>query len=830
LILFFIAAFKMPPKGLEQLTIYKKGALIGHPDVIPMKYITQHVAQIMKSAEWPPLLFLEASTGSGKTTALPPELLISPDLARPRIGVVIPKVITTRRSYARIIETFTQLKPEQDVAYNTGSIKLGNAPLNLMTTGIFMEGIKYLTPETEPHFLRKYSIIIIDEAHKQTMENDFILLFIKTIINNPYLSRHQMPLFILMSGTLDIASCMNYFGLDNESERDRFRHTIQVSGQTSIRRDTFMITPSVSAQKTAFDIILQITGARDFDGGSILVFLPTIHDINLLYGRLNTWIIKNTVPLLPIIVTRRDISSYGDNYTLTEIGADRIKRFGKKISKVYISTNIAEEGVTLDKLQHVIDVGYSNNVEYCPYYMATCTLVKPISQSSAKQRWGRTGRDLEGQAYICYSKETYDLLDPVDQADFIRRDFATEFISLYKRGTDFGALINAPPHELRYNIQDRAFYLGLITSPAYHPNNPPNADVKVEIISNTVKPIIRPPEYIGEITLLGDLMGALTSAPIEAIKTILCGYAYDICVSDLITIVAASSILRIKTNLQIADQAISAAIRLELYMFGHNAASDSVMCDESFVTSIVRNKRAVYLTEDVLANILDMRYRIVQNFAANNLAIYNVPSQLHLLRDIELGIEALSPTSSATSALAGYKRCIYEGYKLNLITRNHCSGGAPISYKNIFGHIVTVDDVFDTITQRTSHAIGITECDYPIYFCAKQFEIKKNMVGKYELCAICVSAMDGFVEVDPNFALPVTSTPRNLDLQLTEEQLMKYRASLPMGKRLQESALISITNEHVQGLVKRELKRIAELDMKSAPMSAHMGDFEIAIS
>lgn len=774
------------PKGLENLTLYKKGFLVGTDldggdlsSVLPIDHVLK-VANYLRGL--PPsqrVMLVKASTGTGKTSVIPPEMYLAQSVRRlgmPKIGVVIPKVITTRGTFARILDTFPSIKTPRDMTFNTGNIKLGTSPLTMMTTGIFIKTIQNIANKTSVDDIKRFNIIIIDEAHKQSMEMDMILSNIKQIINAPEILDMHKPLFIFMSATLDVPSLIDYYNLERISGKENaYKHVVTVTGQTFNRIDQYIDMPYIDIIEGMLAEIVKIVTSPKFNFGDILIFLPTTKDINSLKMKLTKWIIDNKMPILPIQLTGSDVSNFSDNIFYKELPVDRIERFGKRISKVYIGTNVVEDGVTLTNLRYVIDSGYSKTVEFDPHYMATCTIIKPISKSAAQQRRGRTGRDNEGIAYSLFTERMFNDFPDQDLPEIMTTDFSITYLVAKSVGVDIMGLMHKPPLEMLHAIEDKLYFYGCLDGD----NN---------------------------LTEVGKLISLIDSMSLESAKMVLSGYAYGVCVADLITVAAAIESINVKTNTYMADQLLSAVCRVELYMFGNNPKSDKYVENVSYITMVNNGKVEIVITESMLSSMLDFRYRAIKNFATIGLNIYNVESEIADMRDLELGNITLDNNSKLFATLSNYKKCIYEGYKNNLIIKRACGTNNTPSFTDIRGHPVVVGDLYNSITTITNNASGITNCEYPTYFIAAKLEIKKSSAGSYELVASKLSVMDGFVGVDLDFMATYTySIPTSVIIP--ENRIAMYEASLPKGVAVHNLSLVSANDASVSAAVARELEK-----------------------
>lgn len=76
-----------------------------------------------------------------------------------------------------------------------------------------------------------------------------------------------------------------------------------------------------------------------------------------------------------------------------------------KQHKIIFASRIAETAITIDDVRIVIDPGEDIELIYDQKYKFSSMKIRPISQSSAKQRTGRAGRTAPGFCFRLYSEK-----------------------------------------------------------------------------------------------------------------------------------------------------------------------------------------------------------------------------------------------------------------------------------------------------------------------------------------------------------------------------------------------------------------------------------------
>src|SRR5439155_25655583 len=138
---------------------------------------------------------------------------------------------------------------------------------------------------------------------------------------------------------------------------------------------------------------------RDSASGDILVFLPSERDIretlDLLGGRQSA--IRNSQSAIELVPLFGRLS----NAEQQRVFAPTQRR------KIVLATNIAETSLTIPGIRFVIDTGLARVSRYSPQARTRRLPIEPISQSSADQRKGRSGRVAAGVCVRLYSEKDY---------------------------------------------------------------------------------------------------------------------------------------------------------------------------------------------------------------------------------------------------------------------------------------------------------------------------------------------------------------------------------------------------------------------------------------
>ncbi|PIE03376.1 MAG: hypothetical protein CSA81_02435, partial [Acidobacteria bacterium] len=94
------------------------------------------------------------------------------------------------------------------------------------------------------------------------------------------------------------------------------------------------------------------------------------------------------------------------------------------LTKVVVSTNVAETSVTIDGITAVIDTGLAKMNFYNPRTYSSSLVETSISRASADQRRGRAGRTQPGQCFRLYSEKNYKQREEFTREEIYRTDLA----------------------------------------------------------------------------------------------------------------------------------------------------------------------------------------------------------------------------------------------------------------------------------------------------------------------------------------------------------------------------------------------------------------------
>ena len=184
----------------EQLALRASSVpTVDYPAQLP---ITEHVDEIKRLLSEHQVIVVAGETGSGKTTQLPKICLAAGYGVRGLIGHTQPRRIAARAVAARVAEELN-VEPGSSVGYSVRfSDQASDETLvKLMTDGILLTEIRH------DRFLNAYEVLIIDEAHERSLNIDFLLGYLQTLLRK----RPDLKL-IITSATIDESAFAAHFG------------------------------------------------------------------------------------------------------------------------------------------------------------------------------------------------------------------------------------------------------------------------------------------------------------------------------------------------------------------------------------------------------------------------------------------------------------------------------------------------------------------------------------------------------------------------------------------------------------------------------------------
>jgi len=365
-------------------------------------------SELIKAVHENQLLIVVGDTGSGKTTQLTQYLAEAGFANNGMIGCTQPRRVAAMSVAKRVAEEVgCELGQEVGYTIRFEDCTSPATKIKYMTDGMLQREI-LMDPE-----LKRYSVIMLDEAHERTIATDVLFALLKKTIKK----RHDLKI-IVTSATLDADKFSAYF---NECP------IFSIPGRTFPVEVMYSREPESDYLDAALVTVMQIHLTEP--PGDILLFLTGQEEIDtsceILFERMKA--LGPSVPELIILPVYSALPS--------EMQSRIFDPAPPGSRKVVIATNIAETSITIDHIYYVIDPGFVKQNAYDPKLGMDSLVVTPISQAQAKQRSGRAGRTGPGKCFRLYTEAAFQSeMLPTSIPEIQRQNLSTTILMLKAMG------------------------------------------------------------------------------------------------------------------------------------------------------------------------------------------------------------------------------------------------------------------------------------------------------------------------------------------------------------------------------------------------------------
>ncbi|MFW5927052.1 MAG: ATP-dependent helicase HrpB [Wenzhouxiangella sp.] len=343
-------------------------------------------------------VLLQAPTGSGKTTRVPPALLGASWCGQGRILLLEPRRLAARAAAGFMAREMDQA-PGETVGYRT---RLETRVSARTRIEVVTEGILTRIIQNDPA-LTGYSAVVFDEFHERSLNADLGLALAR---ESQQALREDLRILI-MSATLetgDLAALLDDAPL--------------VSGQGRSFPVTVDYRPCPREKRLPAHVAAVIRRALAEESGSLLVFLPGAGEIRTVAGLLADKLPGDTL-LCPL---------YGQLSPAEQDAAIAPAPAGRR--KVVLATAIAESSLTIEGIRIVVDGGLQRRARFDPNSGMTGLITERVSKASAEQRRGRASRLEPGRCYRLWSESEQASLRAQTPPEILEADLAPLVLEL----------------------------------------------------------------------------------------------------------------------------------------------------------------------------------------------------------------------------------------------------------------------------------------------------------------------------------------------------------------------------------------------------------------
>ncbi|MBL0167968.1 MAG: ATP-dependent RNA helicase HrpA [Propionivibrio sp.] len=429
--------------------VAERRARLPRPEFADDLPINARRAEIAELIEKHQVVIVCGETGSGKTTQIPKICLELGRGSSGLIGHTQPRRIAARATAARIAQELnSELGSHVGYKIRFSDRTSKDSYIKLMTDGI-------LLAETQGDpWLGQYDTLILDEAHERSLNIDFLLGYLKQLLQGKTNARPDLKL-IITSATIDAGRFSKHF---NNAP------VIEVSGRMFPVELRYRPVQTEEAEKEEerdlYDAIVdacdELNREGGASGGDVLVFLPGEREIREAAEALRKHAFGRGgvhPEILPLFA---------------RLSAEEQSRIFRPHSgrRIVLATNVAETSLTVPGIRYVVDSGLARVKRYSYRNKVEHLQIEKIAQASANQRAGRCGRVAAGVCIRLYDEQEFGLRPPYADPEILRSSLAGVILrmkSLRIGDVEDFPFIEAPPPKAISDGYQLLLELGAVT-------------------------------------------------------------------------------------------------------------------------------------------------------------------------------------------------------------------------------------------------------------------------------------------------------------------------------------------------------------------------------
>ena len=360
-------------------------------DELPVR---RHGAAAVAAVAAGPCTVVIGATGSGKTTQLP-QLLLDAGLAGPRgvLGVTQPRRVAAVAVARRVAqERGGAVGGEVGYAVRFEERKSAGTRILYMTDGMLLREAQ------EDPLLRRYRVLVLDEAHERSLNTDLLFGLLKDVALNRTAARGPAgPLkLVVTSATLEGEKFAAYFGdcpllsIPGRTFPVDIKHATEAPAPNRVVDAAVATVLDLHEASPPGDVLCFFTGQGEIERACRLLEEGVAAMPAGAPGALVLPLFASQAPEHQARVFAP--APAGDGYT----------------RRIVCATNVAETSLTVPGVVYVVDPGFVKQKQFNPATNMDSLEVVRISRVQAVQRAGRAGRTQPGQCFRLYPKATFE--------------------------------------------------------------------------------------------------------------------------------------------------------------------------------------------------------------------------------------------------------------------------------------------------------------------------------------------------------------------------------------------------------------------------------------
>ena len=373
------------------------------PPSLPIDGHVPKVAELLRTRR---VAVLVAPPGAGKTTRVPPALVVDGPvfLLQPRRVAArsIARRIAHEQGWAVGREVGWQVRFEREFSRETRLL-------------VATEGILTARLQSDP-LLSGFRTVVLDEFHERSVHADLAIAFLREALE----ARDDLRVLV-MSATLEAGAVSEFLGGAPVVEARGRPHPVDVQYAPGL-------TPAEGVEQA-------LAGG----GGHVLCFLPGAADIRATENEM-----RDPGPEVTVLPLHGALDARGQDAAL----APTEKR------KVILATNIAETSLTVEGVTDVVDSGWHKVLRFDAARGIDRLERERIPLDSAEQRAGRAGRTGPGRALRLWDPRAR--LRAHREPEIHRTDLAAPVLDVLAWGADptrFGWFEPPPEERVRTAVE-----------------------------------------------------------------------------------------------------------------------------------------------------------------------------------------------------------------------------------------------------------------------------------------------------------------------------------------------------------------------------------------